>query len=364
MSDLPSVLGTVRERIAKFRGQSIGEENTKHALIEPVLKALGWDVEDLDEVRCEYKLKSSDNPVDYALFVRGNLRLFVEAKALGENLDKWANVIMGYTGVAGIVDWIVLTDGNEYRVYNASAKVHVDQKLFRRVVIAADEPGSLDTLALLSKDELQGSALDELWQQYFVDRQVKATLEGLVGMNAPIEFLRLVRKRTPGVSLAEVRGSLGRVNVALDYRGIPSLRAAPPKPDQPVGTEPATSTSPHLDKTPWRHVTFADLIGSGSIRLPLYLETTYKGHTLTARCEIDGTVTWNGVPYDSLSTAAGMARRSIVGAPPGRAYPQTNGWTFWHVRRSDGRLSILDELRRELHEGKVVRFDHEPRARA
>ncbi len=146
MSDLATALGTVRERIAKFHGQAIGEENTKHALIEPVLQALGWDVADLDEVRCEYKPQQGDNPVDYALFVRGNLRLFVEAKALGENLDKWANVSMGYVGVAGVVEWIVLTDGNEYRIYNAHAKVHIDQKLFKRVVVASDEPGVADTL--------------------------------------------------------------------------------------------------------------------------------------------------------------------------------------------------------------------------
>ena len=111
-SDLEAALASVRDRIAKFRGQSIGEENSKHALIEPVLRALGWDVEDLDEVRCEYKLKAADNPVDYAFFVHGNLRLFVEAKALGENLDKCAHQIMGYAGVAGVVEWIVLTDGN------------------------------------------------------------------------------------------------------------------------------------------------------------------------------------------------------------------------------------------------------------
>ena len=88
MNDLGSVLTNVRARIAKFGGQTIGEENTKHALIEPVLRALGWDLEDLDEVRCEYKLKQADNPVDYALFVHGGLRLFVEAKALGENLSQ------------------------------------------------------------------------------------------------------------------------------------------------------------------------------------------------------------------------------------------------------------------------------------
>ena len=64
MNDLTAALASVRERVAKHQGQAIGEENTKHALIEPILRALGWDVEDLDEVRCEYKVKQGDNPVD------------------------------------------------------------------------------------------------------------------------------------------------------------------------------------------------------------------------------------------------------------------------------------------------------------
>ena len=159
--ELEAELARVRATIAKFQGQAIGEENTKHALIEPVLRALGWHVEDLDEVRCEYKLNQTDNPVDYALFVDGKLRLFVEAKALGENLadQRWANQIMGYAAVAGVVEWIVLTDGNEYRVYNAHAKVHVDQKLFRHVVVASGEPIALDTLALLSKVQLREATI-------------------------------------------------------------------------------------------------------------------------------------------------------------------------------------------------------------
>ena len=128
----------MREKIARFQGQAIGEENTKHALIEPVLRALGWHVEDLDEVRCEYKLNQTDNPVDYALFVDGKLRLFVEAKALGENLRQVGQRDHGVRRVAGVVEWIVLTDGNEYRIYNAHAKVHIDQKLFRHVVVAGE----------------------------------------------------------------------------------------------------------------------------------------------------------------------------------------------------------------------------------
>jgi hypothetical protein len=350
VADLDTALTSVRDRIAKFRGQAIGEENTKHALIEPVLRALGWDVEDLDEVRCEYKLKQADNPVDYAFFVHGNLRLFVEAKSLGENLDKCAHQIMGYAGVAGVVEWIVLTNGNEYRIYNAHAQVPIEQKLFKRVVLASDEPDAAGTLLLLSKAQLQGTVIDDLWRQYFVDRQVKQAVESLSGIEPPTDFLHLIRKRVPALSLTDVRQSLGRATLSLDYR------AAQPAPMMPAGhktpVQPTAGTAavpieqpPGSDKTPWRHVTLRDLISSGTIRLPLDIETTYKGHQLTARIEADGNVTWNGATYDSLSTAAGMARKSIVGAPPGREYPQTNGWTFWRFKDSDGRLAFVDALR-------------------
>ncbi len=61
-----------------------------------------------------------------------------------------------------------------------------------------------------------------------------------------------------------------------------------------------------------------------------------------------------GQPYDSVSMAGGMARKSIVGSPSGRDYPQTNGWTFWQYRRTDGARHPLDDLRRQLHERKVI----------
>ncbi len=360
MNDLAAALTNVRARIAKFGGQTIGEENTKHALIEPILRALGWDLEDLDEVRCEYKLKQADNPVDYALFVHGGLRLLVEAKALGENLSKYAHQIMGYAGVAGIVEWIVLTDGNEYRIYNAFAQVPIDQKLFKRAVVSSDEPGLVETLGLLSKAQLQGTMIDDLWRAYFVDRQVKKAVEDLAGLDAPTDFVNLVRKRVPALSPTEVRQSLGRATLSLDYgtfKAIPTLPVGGPKAMTSLttsvapGVMSAASKDPDPDKTPWRHVTLKDLISSGTVDLPLEIETLYRGSQLAARIEADGTVTWNGSAFDSLSTAAGMARKSIVGAPPGREYPQTNGWTFWRFRDSDGGLVLVDVLRQRHFAG-------------
>ena len=67
-----------------------------------------------------------------------------------------------------------------------------------------------------------------------------------------------------------------------------------------------------------------------------------------------GQVVWDGTPYDSLSTAAGMARKSVIGAPEGRAYPQTNGWAFWQFQDPEtGRLCYIDELRQQYLEQRA-----------
>ena len=83
MSGLQKLLAVLRERIARHQGERINEHDTKAALITPMLNALGWDVEDLDQVRREYHQQATNTRVDYALMHQGTPRLFVEAKALG-----------------------------------------------------------------------------------------------------------------------------------------------------------------------------------------------------------------------------------------------------------------------------------------
>jgi hypothetical protein len=90
---LVAALLRVQNRIRRIweQKESIGEQNTKAVLIDPVLSALGWSLEELDEVSPEYRRKPQDNPVDYALFMLQSPRLFVEAKALEKDLNdrKW-----------------------------------------------------------------------------------------------------------------------------------------------------------------------------------------------------------------------------------------------------------------------------------
>jgi hypothetical protein len=92
--------------------------------------------------------------------------------------------------------------------------------------------------------------------------------------------------------------------------------------------------------------TLPNLIAAGLINAPLEVERIYKGVKLLATIQPDGRVAFGGQSYDSLSTAAGMARKSVIGATPGRPYPQTNGWTFWQFRDpKTGDLREVDSLR-------------------
>jgi Restriction Enzyme Adenine Methylase Associated/Type I restriction enzyme R protein N terminus (HSDR_N) len=347
---LRETLTKVRARIEELRerGDHPSEQDTKAILIDPVLAALGWRLDELDDVRREYRAKPQDNPVDYALTVFGQPRLFVEAKAFSTALDrKCASQVMGYASVVG-VGWCLLTNGDEYRLYNSYAKVDVDEKLFRTVHVSNPEQTGLclETLALCAREHIGEAELDVLWKSQFVDRRVQAALEKLFADETGA-LARLVRKRCGELTLVEVRDSLRRAQVHVHF---------------PVVTPPATTaghaapaTEVRPPKAPLSYaVQLADLIEASIVQPPLPLEKMYKGVHLEAVIEADGRVRVAGERFDSLSTAAGMARKSVIGAPPGRLYPQTNGWTFWSYRdATSGDLRAVDDLRRRYLEDQA-----------
>ena len=370
MAELEQALVTVRDRIERHQRENIGEQDTKAALIVPVLRALGWDVEDLEDVKLEYRRRPSDNPVDYALFLLRTPRLFIEAKALGAHLDdgKWAAQILAYATVAG-VEWVALTDGNAWRIYNSHAAVPVEQKLFRVVHIADPDEHAEETLRLLSKAQMADHLIDDLWKSDFVDRQVRDALVQLFGPEPDPSLVRAVRSKTSALTPAEVRKSLGRLRTTFDFPVVatPAKRIERQPEPRTTRLRPAEAVTPPKaagSGTPWRHVSLTDVIAAGLIRLPFDIEHRYRGVELRARIEGPDRVIFAGEAYDSLSTAGGVARKSVAGSFPGRDIPQTNGWTFWEYRGPDGSLHELDSLRRAVYDGKVINLASGRRAGA
>ena len=193
---------TLRKRIKRYTDRGLGEENTKASLIDPLLGALGWDIHDPDEVHREYKSKPKDKPVDYALKLLRTPQLFIEAKGLGKNISdrRWVSQIISYAAVAG-VEWCVLTDGDQYRIYNATAPVDAEDKLLCEITITGtDTARTVNVLRMLSRSSLDGEALPNYWRAHFVDRRVKDALTDMV-TTADRSLVRLLRKRVGAPNL-------------------------------------------------------------------------------------------------------------------------------------------------------------------
>ncbi len=337
---LTEVIKEMVAKIGKFQGRDLREQNTKASLIDPVLEALGWDIHDPDEVHREYKPTTQDKPVDYALTVLRKPRLFVEAKALGGSLSdrKWIGQILGYATVAGVA-WCVLTDGNEYRFYNATVPLDADEKEFFRIKLDAKSEGeSARVLGLISREDMAENFLEVLWKTHYVDRRVKAALEEML-TDRDKGIIRLVRRKEPGLSPKEIFESLRRLDIRVES---PAL--VPETGKEKTARRPKHQKAALKQRgTPAAYdVTLKDIIGAALLTPPLRLFRKHKGKMLEATLLPDGSVEFEGKRYSSGSTAADFARSTITGRRM-----HTNGWVFWQYLDADQKERLLAVARKK-----------------
>jgi len=364
--DLRDVVKQCAERLERFQRnpQRLGEQNTKASLISPIIEALGWDLRDPDEVSHEYRRNGADNPVDYALLLLRTPKLFIEAKGLGENLDvpRWANQTIAYATAAG-VEWVALTDGMQWRIYNAHAPVPIEQKLFRAVRI--DDPErAVELLSLLSKDNMRDNRIDELWKGFFVDRQVHAELTSMFGgIEPPAELVALLDRRLPRLTTDEVRTSLIRARAAFDFPvpvgkpvlpsgagGSPPQNSAVTTPSTMPGDGRATAAGRRTKQAVTaqeRSIKVTDMIAAGRLRPGAALYGDYRGLTHHGELLADGRVRYNGQIHSTLSAAGRAVKQQILGHDAPESTISTDGLVFWHVTDAvSGDVVSIKEIRR------------------
>ncbi len=377
MIDLQDALKQCFERLSRLRRQHsrIGEQNTKAGLIEPVIGALGWDLFDPDEVHREYRRRGTDNPVDYALLLLRTPRLFIEAKGLGENLDdpRWANQTISYATAAG-VEWVALTDGAEWRIYNAHAPVPIEHKLFQAVRLEDDIEAATEVLFLLGKDNMRENRIEELWKGHFVDRQVHAELIELFGDGEPVsELVALLDRRLPRLTRDEIRSSLIRARAAFDFpsstgslrsttTGIsPGTRtpASPRSADQPIPSQPPalprvmSSAAPRSQKRQVsdaeRAIKVIDLIRAGRLRSGTRLYARYRGEQYVAELLPDGRIRYRDQVLKSPSAAGEAVKIEVHGTGISPTRKATDGLDFWSAEDAmTGEIATLKEIRRRV----------------
>lgn len=126
------------------------EAQTRYALIDPLLRELGWDTEDPDMVVPEYTYGGNRERADYALMntSSGKPVIMVEAKKLDESfgnaVQQGINVCLN-TGSG----YFVATDGKRWEIYEAHKQVPLDQKRIASFDLMSGVPSEVCLKALV-----------------------------------------------------------------------------------------------------------------------------------------------------------------------------------------------------------------------
>ncbi|MCK4491651.1 MAG: N-6 DNA methylase, partial [Candidatus Altiarchaeales archaeon] len=201
-------INTVRDR---QRGKGVfDEEDVKGAIIDPLLRILGWDVNDPREVKKEARIEGKR--ADYALKIDDDIKVIIEAKAFSISLDgsdsrgSYEKQAINYAYNQGI-DWAILTNGETWRLYNAYWRT--SSKLAFEINIG-DFPKEIEKIVLLTKDNVSGGRLEEYFRgrvkRPHVDEEVTQVL-----LNARAALTESIIKLNEGFTTDELRGGIQRM---------------------------------------------------------------------------------------------------------------------------------------------------------
>ena len=147
LDDLVGCIELLNNRMRSYRTDL--EENeirTRMALIDPLLRALGWDVADPAVVKPEHKV--GNKLADYALLRSdGKAAATLEAKKLGESLGAHWMQMLNYANASGI-EYVGITDGNHWELYDVFRRGTLEERRLLDVSIA-DAPAHESALKLL-----------------------------------------------------------------------------------------------------------------------------------------------------------------------------------------------------------------------
>jgi len=157
---------------------SKNEAATRAALIDPVLRALGWDIS--DPQRVEVEKTEGGSQIDYALQSDGEYKFAIEAKKLEEDLTKHFVQIATYSITLKVAD-LFITDGIRWDHYQDIS--HNNQDPVRKLHLTSDALSDvaaylvqhLDAALFVTESPVE-DRLAELTRQF---ESLKSEVEGL-----------------------------------------------------------------------------------------------------------------------------------------------------------------------------------------
>lgn len=252
MSELEQRLSRVRALVEK--SPPTNEANTLYHVIDPLLAAMGYE---LGLVHAEQATKATQF-IDRTVLPNSPYTWLLEAKSWSVSLNDPAFAIQA-TNYAHqqMLRWVVLTNGQEWRLYDDELKPQAGQKDPRLVRVAklADEEEILEFLTALSRDMVEKGRLEELTRRRAL-RGILDTEFSRASSNV-LKAVHKVAKEIPalgGLTLADVSdyfaSRFAQLTPKLDPPTPPEPqeestngKSVPPHPPSGHGTEPGTIVS-------------------------------------------------------------------------------------------------------------------------
>lgn len=231
--ELARTLSTIKKRLVRQYDRSLqGGSNREHRidkdttikiLIEPVLKSLGWEIENTDQVIRDYQHTPNHRSIDFVLLVNGKPTVFLQTDALINYVDdpRLAYKCIEHADDAG-VEWCIHSNGRCYAIYKSNSNLSKDKRLFYRIDIKTafgNEQIQRDAsiLSLFSPMSLMSEYANLYWSKLHVDRMVKFSLRKIT---ENVKFHRLIKKMLhTSISLAQIEDSLKRIGIEFSVPG-------------------------------------------------------------------------------------------------------------------------------------------------
>lgn len=141
MEPLTETIRTIRSVIKEHEDHiSKSETRTRNVLVDPLLRALGWDVSLIEDVQVEY-VTMGRKKVDYALLSTAQDPLvLVEAKKLNATFDSTSmSQLLSYCLEVG-ARYGVRTDGNCWEMYDTTQLAPIYEKRTLFLVLTSQDP--------------------------------------------------------------------------------------------------------------------------------------------------------------------------------------------------------------------------------
>ena len=160
------LLGLINDFQKDRRLLSLDEAATKQAVVLRILKILGWDPFNVDEVYPEYSV--GGRRVDYALRHKGRNMVFIEVKKVNEDLEKHQEQLLNYSFQEG-VKLGILTNGISWWFYLPLREGSWEQRKFYTIEIYDQESKEITKKfeEFLSKENvISGKAIENAENLY------------------------------------------------------------------------------------------------------------------------------------------------------------------------------------------------------